>query len=133
MIIIILTTVFLFVLEAVLDTFDFVGHKKAAKPVQVITFLAYYMASPIVQKYCLSSPDLIDQFWLVAYYILARSALFDLCFNLMNRFNPFYIGNTGIIDITRRLINKWTRGFYVLIEKPLSLFLAIICLEKFIN
>lgn len=133
MIIIILTTIILFLLEAVLDTFDFVGRKKAAKPLQVFTFLAYYSTSIIVQNKLSSSPDLIDYFWQLGYYILARAALFDLFFNLLNRLAPFYIGNTGIVDISRRTVNRWTRGFYILIEKPLSLFLAIICLDKFLN
>lgn len=133
MIIIILITILLFFLEALLDTFDFIGRKMAAKPLQVVTFLAYFAASIFVQNQSISNQLFIDHGWLILYYILARAALFDLFFNLLNRFNPFYIGNTGIIDISRRLFNKWTRGFYVLIEKPLSLFLAIICLDKFIN
>lgn len=110
----------LFILEALTDKI-----KGISKPLQLITFICYYLSCEFI--------DISLNWYIIPMYLFFRLSIFNALWNVLHRQKVFYIGITGIIDPARNKLNVWTRGFYLLVEPTLSLFLGGLSLYYFCN
>lgn len=125
MIIILLTFTLALVMEAITDALWDLKKKFTAHATQLVIFVAYYALGRITEF----SPIDANFLWFVLSYVLYRSAIFDILYNLFRGLEPTYVGKTDVTDLLKRKLNKYTLGFW----RFVAFFGSIWCLDWFIN